>query len=151
MVKSLILILIFCSFVFSQQNFEIKNASENYDLVIEVAECKNGICQGKVKYSIYKKGENKPFEIFNLSDSGFLLKDNGLPSINISRLYDEESAVNFGDFDFDGREDLALNDGRNGGYGGASYQVYLFSRQSKKFVRSQSFTNFSARSVFRNV
>jgi len=141
--KVIFVILLLSVTAFAQRNFVIKNASQNYDVKIEVAGCDNDICKGKVEYTIYKKGENKPSQIFNLADSGFLLKDNEFPSINITRLYDEQSAVNLGDFNFDGMEDLALNDGRNGGYGGASYQVYLFSPQSKKFIRSQSFTNLA--------
>ncbi len=140
--KVIFVILLLSVTAFAQQKFDIKNASKNYDVKIEVT-CENSTCRGKVKYSIYKKGKTKPLQIFNLAESGFLLKDNRFPSINTSRLYDEQSAVNFGDFNFDGIEDLALNDGRNSGYSGASYQIYLFSPQSKKFVRNQSFTNLA--------
>lgn len=58
-------------------------------------------------------------------------------------MYDEQSVLHFEDFNFDGQKDLALNDGNFGGYGGPSYQVYLFSKSKNKFVHSKSFTNLS--------
>ncbi len=47
------------------------------------------------------------------------------------------------DYNFDGAEDLAIRDGNNGGYGGPSYQVYLFSKTAGKFVLSPSLTNLA--------
>ncbi|MGH9820344.1 MAG: XAC2610-related protein [Pyrinomonadaceae bacterium] len=52
--------------------------------------------------------------------------------------------VNFGDFNFDGSEDVAICDGSNGGYGMPSYQVFIYSTRLKKFVRSASFTKMNS-------
>ena len=54
--------------------------------------------------------------------------------------YDDQSVVNFDDFNFDGVEDVALNDGSYGGYGGPSYQIYIYSTAKKLFVLSEPFT-----------
>ena len=54
--------------------------------------------------------------------------------------YKEQRFVYYDDYNFDGRKDLALYDGNNGGYGFASYQIFLFSKANDKFVHSPSFT-----------
>jgi hypothetical protein len=52
-------------------------------------------------------------------------------------VYAEEYSIVFEDFNFDGMEDLAICNGRNGGYGGPSYTVYLFDENQKRFVRNR--------------
>jgi len=123
--------------------FEVKNASKTYDVLIEIEKCENKICEGKVTYTLFKKGSTVPFQMFRFDDTSFMLGDNDRPSANTTRLYDEQSAVSFGDYNFDGIEDLALCDGRNGGYGMPSYQIYLFSQGVKKFVNNKWFTELT--------
>lgn len=136
--------LVFCSApVFAEVKFDVKNASKNYDVLIEVEKCDDRICEGKATFTLFKKGQTTPFQVFKLIDTSFLLGENDRPSVNVTRLYDEQSAVNLSDFNFDGIEDLALCDGTNGGYGMPSYQIYLFSRRSGKFVHSPGFTELA--------
>ncbi len=142
--KKIILVILFLNLtVITQQEFNIKNASKIFDARIEVEKCVNGFCEGAATFSLLKKGEKKPFQVFKLADTSLWLDKNGHAQANTTLLYDEQSAINFGDFNFDGAEDLALCDGKNGGYGMPSYQVYLFSPRDKKFVRNQSFTNLA--------
>lgn len=128
---------------FSQEKFEIKNASKNYDVKIEVAKCEDGFCEGAATFSLMKKSESKPFQTFKLANTSLWLDKNGAAQASTTLLYDEQSAINFGDFNFDGTEDLALYDGTEGGYGMPSYQIYLFSEANKKFVRSVSLTELN--------
>lgn len=51
---------------------------------------------------------------------------------------DEQRLVVFGDFNFDGHQDLALRDGNDGGYGAASYDVYLFKPSSPVLVPNKA-------------
>ena len=53
------------------------------------------------------------------------------------------STINFGDFNFDGSDDVAICDGSNGGYGMPSYRVYLYSKTKMRFVYSRSFTRMN--------
>ena len=143
MKKLSMVLLLFCSPAFAQEKFDIKDASKDYDMKIEVAKCDNNICEGKATFMLLKKGETKPFQIFRLADTSFMLEENSRPLVNKTMLYDEQSAFNFGDYNFDGTEDLALCDGTNGGYGMPSYQVYLFSPRTKKFVNSPALTRLA--------
>jgi hypothetical protein len=52
-------------------------------------------------------------------------------------IYEEEYTVVFDDFDFDGTQDLAICSGRKGGYGGPSYNVYLFDKKANHFVENR--------------
>lgn len=47
------------------------------------------------------------------------------------------------DVDGDGRDDLALWTGTRGGYGGASYDIYLFDATKKTFARSVAFSELT--------
>jgi hypothetical protein len=52
-------------------------------------------------------------------------------------IYEEEYGVIFDDFNFDGRQDLAICNGRNGGYASSSYDVYLFDKRLHKFIANR--------------
>ena len=143
MIKILFAVLLFCTCAAAQIKFEVKTASKLYDVRIEVESCEDKICEGKVTYTLFKKNSATEFQVFKLPDTSFMLGENDQPSVNITRLYDEQSAVNFSDYNFDGIDDLALCDGRNGGYGMPSYQIYLFSQRAGRFILSEEFTELS--------
>lgn len=128
---------------FAQTGFEVKNASGLFDVRITVEKCDESFCEGKTTYTLFEKGQKKVFQKFDFENAVIQLGEDQKPLANITLLYDEQSALTFGDFNFDGVKDLALNDGNNSGYGMPSYQVYLFSKAQKKFVRSSSFTKLS--------
>jgi len=131
----------FCATTFAQQKFEMKNASKIYDVRIEVERCEDGFCRGKTKVTLFKKSGQKPFQIFNLDDTEFLMEEAQMT--NVKLMYDYQSAVYLEDYNFDNAEDLAIRDGNHGGYGAPSYQVYLFSKAAGKFVRNSSLTNLA--------
>ena len=143
MIKILFSVLLFCTCAAAQVKFEVKNASKLYDVQIEVERCEDKICEGPVTFTLFKKNHLSPLQVFKLSDTSFLLGENDQPSANITRLYDEQSAVNFSDYNFDSIEDLSLCDGRNGGYGMPSYQIYLFLPRAGRFILSEEFTELS--------
>ncbi len=136
----LVLILLLTFNTFAQKTFELKDASKYFDVKISVENCEDGYCSGKASYSFYKKGGKTPYQVINLDDTQIQLDDNGNAQANVSMLYDNQSAVNIGDFNFDGMEDVAICDGANGSYGGPSYQVYLSSRSAGKFVYNKQFS-----------
>lgn len=125
--------------VFSQTSFDIKNASKYFDIKVEVATCDEHSCTGEAKFSFYKKNSATPYQVIELADT-YVQLDDGKPLVNVTRLYDDQSVVNIGDYNFDGMEDVAICNGTNGSYNSPSYDVYLSNRRQKKFVYSEAFT-----------
>ena len=135
------LFLVLCLSVSAQKTFELKDASKYFDIKVSVAKCDGEFCSGKASFSFYKKGSSTAYQVINLPDTQIQLDEKGNAQANVSMLYDNQSAVNVDDFNFDGMEDVAICDGANGSYGGPSYQVYLSNKAAGKFVLSQPFTN----------
>lgn len=128
------------------ETLRVRDASKKYELEVRVAGCggpsrsnDENNCDGPARVQIYRKGAKTPFQVLRLANLE-LYKDTAAYSPETSAkprgIYAEEYTFVFEDFDFDGEEDLAVCNGRNGGYGGPSYNVYLFNRRSKKFVEN---------------
>lgn len=143
MKKILFIILLLSLNTFAQYEFEIKDASENFDVKIKTEKCDEYFCEGKTTFTLFEKGKEKVFQKFDFENSIIQLGENQEPLANITLLYDQQSALTFDDFNFDGEKDLALNDGNNGGYGSPSYQIYLFSKKDNKFVHDAAFTELA--------
>lgn len=139
---AIFLIVILFSPAVAQDRFRMNDASKLVDVDIRIDNCPDGassIC-GPLHVRFFRKGQGTPFQIITLprTDSW-----DDPPKANVTRRYDDQSIINFGDFNFDGAEDVAICDGTNGGYGMPSYQVYLYSRRTGRFVRSASFTRLN--------
>ena len=76
-------------------------------------------------------------------DTQIQLGEGGKPLTNVTMLYDNQSVVDIGDFNFDGMEDVAICNGGNGSYGMPSYNIYLSSRTVKKFVYDTAFSKLA--------
>lgn len=132
---------------FAQETFKLDRASREYDLVIQVQACGGeaqdynaNTCNGPARVSLHKKGVKSAFQVLSLPNIE-LYKDTVTynPEVNKNQrgIYAEEYGVVFDDFDFDGKQDLAICNGRNGGYGGPSYNIYLFHQKSQQFVENR--------------
>lgn len=139
MTKALFLILLSSVTLSAQQKFEIKNASRNYDVRLEVGKCQDEHCSGRLKVELFKKSAPKPFQVVNLEDTEFAVEEVQLTSSK--KMYEYQSILFFEDYNFDGAEDLSIRDGNNSGYGGPSYRIYLFSPRASRFVFSQALTD----------
>lgn len=139
--KKIILVILLLSIGgYAQEVFNIKKASKIYDVRLEVKECDENSCRGDARFSIFKKGQSKPFQVFT-TPTEFMAEE--AKRTNTKLMYDYQSVVFFEDYNFDGLEDLSIRDGNNGGYGGPSYQIYLFSPKTKKFVHNAALTNLN--------
>lgn len=134
-------VLVLAAAAHAQHIFEIKNASKYFDIRVKVEKCDDEFCTGPATFSFYKKGGTKAYQVIELPDTLVQLQNDGKPLVNVNLLYDEQSVVNVGDFNFDGMEDVALCDGAYGSYGGPSYRVYLSSRAAGKFVYNKPLTD----------
>jgi hypothetical protein len=134
------LVLLLTPATFAQKTFDLTDASEYFDIKVKVEKCDDNYCEGKATFSFYKKGGSTPYQVINLPDTQIQLGDGGKPLTNVTMLYDNQSVIDIGDFNFDGMEDVAICDGANGSYGGPSYRIYLSSKAAKKFVYNAAFS-----------
>lgn len=143
MKKTFIFIMLICaaslSDAFAQVRFDVKKASKTFDAKVEVERCNDdGNCDGRLQVELFKKAARQPFQIIKLQQTEFTVEE--ARTVNSKMLYDYQSAIFFEDYNFDGREDLAIRDGNESGYGGPSYQVYLYAPRTGKFVKSPRLT-----------
>ncbi len=136
----ILMMFVFCSTALAVQDFELKNASKYFDIKISVETCDEYSCSGAATFSFYKKDRTTPYQVIKLRETYVQLDEDGSPSVNKTLLYDEQSVINIGDFNFDGIEDVAICNGTNGSYNGPSYNVYLSSRAAKKFIYNAAFS-----------
>jgi hypothetical protein len=137
-------VLLFSTSAFAQHEFVLKNASKFFDIKIKVEKCDDGSCSGEASFSFFKKGGTVPYQTIEMADTYIELGEGGKPNVNKTLLYDDQSVVDVGDFNFDGMEDVAICNGANGSYGMPSYDIYLSSRGAKKFVYSAAFSDLGA-------
>jgi hypothetical protein len=149
--KLLLLVLVVFSgqTLFAQKTFKVQNASEKFDLSVRVVEDDvkdklQSYVKGSAQINLYRKGKQHPFQILRLPNV-IVSKDNTAfnPKINSKPrgLYAETYSFVFEDFNFDGNEDLAVWAGNNGGYGGPSYNVYLY--KSGKFILNRKLSKLT--------
>ncbi len=138
------LVLLFSSSAFAQHSFALRDASKYFDINVDVAKCDDMYCSGAAKFSFFKKGGTRPYQVIALPDTQLQRSDGGKPLTNVTLLYDDQSVVNVADYNFDGMEDVAICDGANGSYGMPSYRIYLSSRAMGKFVYDKAFSDLGS-------
>src|SRR5687767_11929825 len=100
----LIVLLSVPALVFGQHTFDLRDASKYFDIKLTVAKCDDGFCEGKARFQFFKKGASTPYQTIDLAETSVQLEEDGKPMSNISFMYDKQSVVNVGDFNFDGME-----------------------------------------------
>lgn len=136
-----LLVFLFSSAI-AKTRFRLPGASENYMAEIAVT-CKKDECDGPGKVRLFSKKTGKLFQTFYSDDLFFLPSPDGQPTVNVIELYGEQSVLIFDDFNFDGHEDIAIRNGNQSGYGGPSYDVYVYNITRKKFVPSEELTELA--------
>ena len=140
-ILTIALILLASTNAFSQKSFDVKDASRYFDIRVKVAQCEDSTCRGEASFSFYKKGSSAAYQVIDQEDTYIDLSEGGEPVVNQTLLYDKQSVINIGDYNFDGMEDVAICDGTNGSYNMPSYSIYLSSRAAKKFVYNKAFSD----------
>lgn len=129
--------------VFAQNQFELKEASKNYDIKINIENCNKEECQGKATIELLDKKTHQKFQVLISDNLNFYLNEDQKSTANIIQLYNEQSPLIFDDFNFDGTEDVAIRNGNESNYGGPSYDVYVFNITKKQFVLSEELTGLA--------
>ncbi|WP_066565998.1 FG-GAP repeat protein [Snodgrassella sp. CFCC 13594] len=124
------------------QTFLVQQGSPLYDAKIDIA-CEKHHCQGPAEITLYRKNTQTPVQTFTVPDMTIFLNEQAQPSVNVVQLYDEQSALIFNDFNFDGQPDLAIYASNDGPYGGPVYQVYVFNKTRQRFVLSRELSELT--------
>jgi hypothetical protein len=125
-----------------QETFKVQKALRGYDLTVHLSSCgdEEHKCSGPALIRIFRKGGAAAFQSLSLPSVEIYrdtVEHDDEAGQNPRGLYAEEYSVVGNDFNFDGLEDFAVCNGREGGYGGPSYNVFLFDKRSGRFVESR--------------
>jgi len=107
--------------------YDVRTASQTWDFHVETARpCRSSDVAdcGAATLAIRDKHGS---EVQTLSLESLCLVESapGALLANSAALYDSQGTILVGDFDFDGREDFAVQVGEDGPYGGPTFDVYL--------------------------
>jgi hypothetical protein len=76
-------------------------------------------------------------------DNVVLTLTGGVPLVNSTPLHDDQGVVEVADYDFDGRDDFAVQIGHDGPHGGPTYVVYLDSPARGRFVADDALSELT--------
>lgn len=119
------------------QSFVLRKSTDLFDVTVEV-QCQQSNCHGPATITLYEKGTQKVIQQFESDDLALHLNKSSASSMTDLPLPAEQNALIFKDFDFDGREDIAIKNGNTGAYGGPIYDIYVFNDQWGKFVYNEA-------------
>lgn len=143
----IVIILTLATMASAQKVFLMKDASKNFDVKVTVSSCEDDTCEGAGSVELFTK-DGKSFQKLTMANIFLELGPDQRPTANLIELYGENnSGIVFDDYNFDGREDLAVRNGNEGGYGGPSYDVFLSSKRTGKFVRHQALTRLASENL----
>jgi len=129
----------------AQFKFTANNSSNNFKAKIFVENCTTGYCDGKATIILYDKITDKEMQTFTSKDLNFGLTEMQNAQLGWLDLGKYQTPMVFGDFDFDGTEDLAIRNGNNGAYASPSYDIYLST--NNKFVLNTSLTKLASENL----
>ena len=120
----------------AQQFYRVQDFSPDYTAKVWVAQPDDVLSPGWV--AVYRKATGQQLLKVSSEELAVEIKKGQVKS-NVHELpYGEQSVLIYEDFNFDGRKDLAIENGQNSCYHGPSFVVYL--AQGTGFARSESFT-----------
>jgi uncharacterized protein len=124
--------------------FRLTKISAAYDFVVRVlAHDPEGLddrIEGPAEVLVLRKGSIVPLQTIILENI-FVNFADGKPLINIGPLY--QGFINVGDFNFDGQEDFAIQDGNEGSNSQPTYSVFLYSTKRRQFILSHSLSELT--------
>lgn len=145
--RTLSALLLLGPLCFGQYRFQINDASKKYIADITVEECQKDACRNKATVVLLSKSGEK---VQTLASEDFVmyfkegLKPSNTGTVTLTHEMVNDQPVVFGDFNFDGTEDVAIRNGSGGNYGSASFDIYVFNSTRKQFVPSAELTDIAS-------
>ncbi|MFZ6743635.1 lysozyme inhibitor LprI family protein [Undibacterium sp. JH2W] len=128
--------------------FDLHKVSTRYDFSIRMlnkcdADKKDDsvTCEEAGVVYISKKGQATPLQVIPMNNIYLSVYKAAPVSPNQPAVYGEQGTILVGDFNFDGKEDIAIRNGNLSSYNGPSYDVLLKSSWQDGFVHSEPMTN----------
>ncbi|MGC5744142.1 XAC2610-related protein [Chryseobacterium sp. NFX27] len=145
--RSLYTLLLLGPVCFGQYRFAIEDASKKYNAEVTVEECQTDACRNKAAIILFSKSGEK---LQTLASGDFIMyfkegikpSNTGIVTLTHEMVHDDPLV--FGDFNFDGTEDVGIRNGSGGNYGSASFDVYVFNSTKKQFVLSKELTEIAS-------
>jgi hypothetical protein len=147
--KNLVILMAFVlvsNYSKAQNNFVYQKPLSKYFAKISLANCKDGLCSGNANIKIFDQESHKEIQSFVSADLDFALTENQDPKNDTVTLSKDQSPVIFGDFNFDGLEDIAIRNGSNELYSAPSYDVYLL-KNNQSFTFSKDLTRLASNNL----
>lgn len=143
MKKLLFVLLLMPFFASAQESYDLVDFSDEFSGKIIVDDNQeNSDLETNCTLNIYQKKNGKLIFSKPALYSEYDFEDSKIKS-NIQEIpYGEQSILIFEDFNFDGKEDIALRTGNYGCYGGPSFEIYLADKNG--FVYNESFTELGS-------
>ncbi|MGM9475393.1 XAC2610-related protein [Pedobacter sp. GSP4] len=135
-------ILLIASTSEAQFKFTANNSSNQYKAKIFVDKCEGNSCSGKATVILYDQISDKEIFTFHSADLDFGLTENQNAKLGWLDLGKYQTPLIFGDFNFDGFEDIAVRNGNNGAYSSPSYDIYL--SKDSKFTLNTELTKLAS-------
>ena len=121
----------------AQFKFLANNSSDQYKAKIFVDKCEGNACGGKATVIVYDKVTGREIDTFHSEDLDFGLTETQNAKLGWLELGKYQTPLIFGDFNFDGLEDLAIRNGNKGAYSSPSYDIYLAAAENKFLPNSE--------------
>ena len=119
-----------------------RGTTTQFEIVAPCTEVNDSVASCAPAKLAVRDSSGAELQRFDLESACVVLAENGKLLEGSTELYDAQSTIVPGDFDFDGREDFAVQIGNDGPYGGPTFDVYLRDA-SGKFVRSEPFSQIT--------
>jgi hypothetical protein len=148
--QSLLILSIVLSLLTPPPAFEflINDASEQFDVCVQISNCETDRCEGKASVQLFRKHAKKPFQTLNFNNLILELDSAGKAMSNYAQVYGYyNSGLVFEDFNFDGVQDLAVRTGNMGAYNAPSYDVFLYSKRAAKFLLNRALTDLASQNL----
>jgi hypothetical protein len=140
-------LLIFCCFNGNAADFESYPLSKQYSAKIHINQCDGKACAGAASVDLLNIQTNKIVQQFKTDELNIMIAGLKNSQSNSNHLDKDQSIVIVDDFNFDGREDVAIQNGNDGSYGSPSYDVYVYNQTKKMFVPSAELSALASDTV----
>jgi uncharacterized protein len=123
----------------AETRIALNNVAKDYDFTLRMLDKSSGVLE------VRRKGETQLRQSIPLDNVELRFGDDGKPLVNSNAMYEYGGIINAQDYNFDGKEDIAIQTGDAGPYGAPSYAIYLDT--AKGFSFSSALTDLSQESL----